>query len=256
MAKNKNQHYVSAFYLYHFTNEQQRRNSKRNKRDTKIWHYDKQKGQIKERPIEKIATEPYIFSFQNNDGEYNHSLDDSLKEAEHLAAKAFVELDNIVASLKKGVREIKVDNIVCERIIEFMDWQIRRHPELVNEVHNECKNLCNEKEWQSNPKEMALYVIGGFGRNKYSNFESVLQEKNKEIIFTTNTNTSFITTDEPIVRFNKSLPDGIGHESTEIYFPLASNMLLYLKGKGNRKLFRVENDRKFIKQLNVYMAKK
>lgn len=257
MSKNKNQHYVSAFYLYHFTNEQQRNNSKGNKRDTKIWHYEKQKGRIKERPIEKVATESYIFSFQNNDGEYDHSLDDSLKEAEQLAAKAFVELGNIVASLKKGITsEVELDDMIFERIIKFMVWQVRRHPDLVNEIHSQCKDLCKEKEWKLKPKEMALEVVGGFGRDEYSDFESVLQEKNKSIIFTTNTKTGFVTTDEPLVRFNKSLSDGIGHESTEIYFPLASNMLLYLQGKGNRKSFRVENDRKFIKKLNVYMAQK
>jgi len=255
MSKNKNQHYVSAFYLYHFTNEQQRRDSNGKKRDTKIWHYEKQKGLIKERPIENVATESYIFSFENNNGKYDHSLDENLKKTERVAANALVELVNIVASLKKGItREVEVNDMVFEEIIKFMVWQIRRHPDLVNEIHDQCKDLCKEKEWKLKPKEMALEVVGGFGRDEYSNFESILNKKNKSIIFTTNT--GFITTDVPFVRFNKSLPDGIGQEGTEIYFPLASNILLCLDGEGNKKSFKLENDRKFIKSLNVYMAKK
>lgn len=255
MPENKNQHYVSAFYLYHFTNEQQRRDSNGRNRDTKIWHYEKKKGLIKARPIKNVATESYVFSFKNNDGEYDHSLDEDLKKSEGAASEALAEIVKTVASFKKGItREVKLDDSVFEKIINFMVWQIRRHPDLVNEIHDQCKDICKEKEWELKPKEMALEVVRGFGRDEYSNFESILNQKNKSIIFTEKT--SFITTDVPFVRFNKSNPDGIGQEGTEIYFPLASNILLYLEGNGIKKSFKFENDRKFIKSLNVYMAKK
>lgn len=255
MAINKNQHYVSAFYLYNFTNEDQKKLSGDKKRKTSIWHFDKNKGIIKERAVANVATKSYLFSFQNDGGDYDHSLDEELRQVESRAANAFSELSGIVSSFKKrSTRLVNVNDSILNRIIEFTVWQMRRHPDLVDEIHQKCKSLCEEKNWKMTPKEMALDVISGFGRDDYSDFSAVLKEKNKTIIFTSNDRAGFITTDEPFVRFNKVLPDGIGHESTEIYFPLASNMLLYLQGNGDKKSFRLENDRKFLRRLNVYLA--
>jgi hypothetical protein len=76
MAMNKNQHYVPAFYLYNFTNNEQRLASKgKAHRKTSIYHFDFRKKCVKERPIENLATEPHILSHQKTDGSYDHSLD-------------------------------------------------------------------------------------------------------------------------------------------------------------------------------------
>ena len=122
MSKNKAQHYVSSFYLYHFTNEQQKQKQRllnSTKRKTIIWHYDKKKGEIKNRPIEKVATESYLFSFQNYDGSYNHSLDEDLNKYEIAADKAFIEIDNIVNSFKKGgTRAVRLNKGLCAHSLE------------------------------------------------------------------------------------------------------------------------------------------
>ncbi len=253
--KNKDQHYVSAFYLYNFTNSEQRKLSKEKKRETKIWHYDKQKSCIKERPINKIATESYLFSFMNEVGEYDHSLDDKLIDVENRASASLDELCNIKKSLKKGSKAIRLNDSIVDAILALIVWQMRRHPTLVNDVHLQCKEWITNSASNLDSKEMALSVVEKFGRDDHYDFEGVLQRKNKVIVFTTNPLTSFITTDEPLVRFNKSSSNGIGIEDTEIYFPLTSNMLLWMHGDGNKKEFRLENDRIFIRDFNNYVAK-
>jgi hypothetical protein len=253
--KNKAQHYVSAFYLYYFTNSEQRKLSKGKKRETKIWHYDKKKNCIKERPINKIATESYLFSFMNEDGKNDHALDDKLIDVENRATVSLYKLCNIKASLKKGSKAIMINDSIMHAIIELVVWQMRRHPTLVNKFHMQCKEWVTNNASDLNPKEMALNVIEKFGRYDYYDFYGLLQNKNKVIVFTTNPLTGFITTDEPLVRFNKSSTNGIGIEGTEIYFPLTSNMLLWMHGEGNKKEFRLENDRVFIRDFNNYVAK-
>ncbi len=151
---------------------------------------------------------------------------------------------------------MSVNDTIIQSIIEFMVWQLRRHPDFVDDVYQKCKKSCERKGWKMKPKEMALDVISGFGRDEYFDFSAALEAKNKTIIFTTNVRTGFITTDEPFVRYNGTNPDGISHKNTEIYFPLSSNMLIYLHGNENKKSFRVDNDRKFLRDFNVYMAKK
>jgi hypothetical protein len=253
--KNKDQHYVSAFYLYHFTNSEQRKLSREKKRETKIWHYDKEKDCIKERPIKKIATESYLFSFMNKDCEYDQSLDDKLIYVEKKSSVYFEELFNIKAALKKGSKAASLNNSIMDAILEFVVWQIKRHPTLVNDVHLQCKEWIINSASNLNPKKMALSVVEQIGRDKHYDFENIFQRKNKVVFFTTKPFTSFITTDAPVVRFNKSSTNGIGMEGAEIYFPLTSNMLLFMCGDGNKKEFRLENDRAFIRELNNYIAK-
>lgn len=255
--KNKKQHYISVFYLYNFTNIEQRKLSQEKKRATKIWHYDKRKKCIKERPIENIATAPYLFSFINEKCEYDHRLDEKLIKVESNAAASFSELCDIKASLKKGIdKTININDSLLNNILTFIVWQMRRHPSLVNCLHQQCEEHMTKRNVNLNPKEMALTVIEKFGRDSNFNFEYILRAKNKRILFTTTPLASFITTDEPVVRFNKSSTDGIGIENTEIYFPLASNMLLVLYGKGDKKEFRKENCRSFLRSINSYLAKK
>jgi hypothetical protein len=252
VSKNKKQHYISAFYLYNFTNSLQR-NSVRNKRKVNIWHYDIAKVCVKEKAIENVATSSYHFSFAKPDGEYDHGLDDKLKLVEGAAAAAFNSLIDIVISLKgNGSQAMTMDNNIINGIIDFIVWQMRRHPEVVSDLLKQCEG----NEFNLDPKEMALTVVEGFGRDKYADFESVLHEKNKTIIFTTNEKANFVTTDMPLVRFNKSETDGIGLESTEIYFPISSKVLLYLHGKGSRRELRIENDKAFLREANKYIASK
>ena len=120
MSKNKDQHYVSAFYLYNFTNEDQKKESGWKTRKTSIWHFDKNKGVVKERSIHKLATESYLFSFQKEDGAYDHSLDEELGRVESLAANAFRELSEIITSFrKKSTRAVNVSDDILTRIIEI-----------------------------------------------------------------------------------------------------------------------------------------
>ena len=82
-----------------------------------------------------------------------------------------------------------------------------------------------------------------------------LQKKNKIILCTSTNNAHFITSDKPFVRFNKKGKNGIAVPGTEMYFPITSNMLLFMNGNGNRKEFRLENHRKVLRDLNTYIAK-
>jgi hypothetical protein len=259
MGKNKNQHYVSAFYLYNFTSTEQRVESKgKEKRNTKIHHFDVAKGSMKERPIEKVAVESYMLSFRKEGGSYDHSLDDELYAAEVKASKAIDELSEILEHLiKTKSKSVEIDDSLMESIVEFMCWQIRRHPDIVNDITGECRSYLEETGKKSDQaKEMALSVVKNIGQSDepYDLFQE-LQKKNKVIVFTTSPDAQFVTSDYPFVRFNKNDKDGISIEGTEMYFPITSNMLLFMCGDGNRREFRIENDRVFLRGVNSYIAR-
>jgi hypothetical protein len=74
-------------------------------------------------------------------------------------------------------------------------------------------------------------------------------------VFTTSPDAQFVTSDYPFVRFNKNDKDGISIEGTEMYFPITSNMLLFMCGNGNRREFRIENDEEILIGLNSYITR-
>lgn len=258
MSKNKRQHYVPAFYLYNFTNETQRIESKgKQKRDTKIYHFDFKKDGIKERPIKKVAIESYVLSHKNADGSHNHNLDIEIQQVEEKASKAIDELDNIFKFLlKKKPKRVEIANQLMDSVLELLFWQIKRHPEIVKELVSECEQYLVEKgESTQTAKKMALEVVKLMGKDGSFDIRNELYKKNKIIVCTSSKQAHFITTDKPFVRFNKKGENGIAVPGTEMYFPLTSNMLLFMHNNGNRKEFRLENHRSFLRELNTYMAK-
>ena len=167
MTKNKDQHYVSAFYLYHFTNYDQRLASTgRPHRETNIYHFDINRKCVRERPIKNVAIESYLLSHQKEDGSYDHSLDIEVQAVETKASKAIEELNDILKhSLKKKPGSVEITNSIIDDLMELLFWQIKRHPEIIHELKNDCEQYLFEHNWSTqDAKQMALKVIkGGMG---------------------------------------------------------------------------------------------
>lgn len=258
MSKNKNQHYVPAFYLYNFTNEIQRNESKgKPKRDTQIHHFDFEKKCLRERPIRKVAFESYLLSHKNDDGSYNHDLDLEIQQVEDNASTAIAELEDIYNFLvKKKPKTFEIAHQLIDSVMELLFWQIKRHPEIVRELVNECeKYLIEEDRPTHDAKKMALEVVRQIGKNGDLNIRNELNKKNKIILYTTSKDAHFITTDKPFVRLNKKGENGIAVPDTEMYYPLTSNLLLFMCNNGEKKQFVMENHRNFLREFNTYIAK-
>lgn len=258
MSKNKAQHYLPAFYIYNFTNQRQRAEAQgRERRKAKVFHYDLRKREIKERPIEKVAIESYLLSYADADGKIHHSVDERLKIVESNAANAFLELSSIYKHLSKDKpRTVVLADEIMERILDLLVWQIVRHPQLIADFERECDSYLSEKGFgHYSPKRMALDVVESIVDEQESSIREQLASKNKTIICTSDERSQFITTDKPFVRFNKHRANGIGVDGTEMYYPLTSNMLLFMCGDGQGKKFVLNNDRATLRKLNIYLAK-
>lgn len=262
MGANRKQHYVSAFYLYHFTNDEQRHAAQgKERRATKIFCYNKENDSIDERPIKKTCIVPNLLSFKTPEDKYDDSLDDIVKNVESNAATALAKLDTLATDIfrnkKNKIRRQAIADSLMDSLLEFIFWQIKKDPEQI-----EYFESCFEKEFGPSPypgnnKRLALEVVktaGKAAKGESDEFDIVaqLRKKNKTLLVTESSN--FITTDNPFVRFNKNRPNGISVEGTEIYMPLTRNLFLFMRGDGDRKEIRFTNDRKFLRELNSYMG--
>lgn len=249
---------MPAFYLYNFTNDEQKLASKgKSHRKTNIYHFDFHRKCVRERPIENVAIESYLLSHQNVEGSYDHSLDIEVQAVEARAAKAIEQLNDIFEyALKKKPREAEIKNSIIDDLMELLFWQIKRHPEIIDELKKECEQyLVEENRSTKDAKQMALKVIKNVGKAGEYDIKEELQKKNKIILCTSTNGAHFITTDKPFVRFNKTGGNGIAVQDTEIYFPITSNMLLFMCNNGSRKEFRLENHRSVLRELNTYIGR-
>jgi hypothetical protein len=256
MSENKNQHYLSAFYIYQFTNDKQRSENGGNNRKTKVNHFDFSKNKLKERPIENIATKPYLLSYKDIDGVYDHSLDERLRKVEGNASGAFKELNDLYRIISRSKpSKVEIPNEIINSIVELLVWQIAVHPDLIGGFESECSAYLSEsKFYDLSSEKMALDVVRNIIDGEL-NIRDELLKKNKTIICTSSEYSHFITSDKPFVTFNKSSANGIGVEGAEMYYPLTSNMLLYMHGDGDKKKIIFENDDMILEQLNSYIAK-
>jgi hypothetical protein len=258
MAENKHQHYLPAFYLYNFTNEVQRNAAKgKEKRETKIYHFDFAKNCIKERPIRKVAIEPYLYSHRSEDGNYDHSLDHDIQIVEDKAARAIQYFTDVMKSaLKEKPQNIKIENTYMDNILDLLFWQIKRHPDLISDYKANCEQfLAAEDQSTSAAKSMALEAIRQLGNRGEYDIKEELDKKNKIILCISSPDAHFITSDKPFVRVNSSRNNGIAVEGTEMYFPITSNMLLFMHNNGKNREFRLENDRPLLRKLNACIAR-
>ncbi len=258
MAQNKHQHYLPAFYLYNFTNQIQRSETKdKQKRETKIYHFDISKDCIHERPIKKLAIESYLYSCKLDDGTYNHVLDNELQIVENKASIALQYFGDILQyALRKKPPMVEIDNSYMSAIIDLLFWQIKRHPDILSDLELNCRHILLEQGIPSRyAKPMALATMKSLGENGEYDIRRELDKKNMTIICTSSPNAMFITSDKPFIRFNASGTIGIAVEGTEMYFPISSNMLLWMHNNGQRREFRLENDRTFLRKLNSYIAR-
>jgi hypothetical protein len=258
MAKNKDQHYLPAFYLYNFTSEAQRLEAKgKPRRETKIYYFDFEKNCVRERPIRKVAIEPYLYSHVSDGGKYDHSLDQEIQIVEDKAARAIQYFADVLTfALKKKPRAIEIKNSFMDYIMDLLYWQIKRHPGIINDLKANCEQfLINKGKSPSYSKAMALEAVKQLGGESEYDIRRELDKKNKIIVCISSRKALFITSDKPFVRFNKSGNNGIAVDGTEMYFPITSNMLLFMHQDGQRREFRLENDRTFLRNLNAYIAR-
>jgi hypothetical protein len=126
----------------------------------------------------------------------------------------------------------------------------------MNEFFSELKAKFGASFTEAEVKNRTLGLLVDIGAGKQFDFVRILSEKNFRMIFLSNDNSSFITTDNPVVRFNKSDADGIGIHTTEIYFPISQRCLAFLHGRGDKFEYMSLSNRKLVFELNTFMASK
>lgn len=262
MSKYKKQHYLSEFYINGFASKSIFSNYTC-KDLYQVWIYDIENKTIKCKSPDNIAWEPYYYSQILKNGEYDHKLEKSLSKLENKVSKVIEKVNANIKRIRNNKSIIQMNDEDRFVIIEFIFWNMKKVPSIIDKLHNDIHasfiEISNKFQSEFKPAEVknkTIELICNLGKNYGYDFVDVLNKKNFRFIYLRNDKSCFVTTDNPVVRLNKTDSDGIGLDSTEIYFPLTQRCLIFLHQIGNKYEFVGYSDRKYLLKHNIYMASK
>ncbi len=258
MPEHKKQHIIPGNYLKGFSKVDYFKNDNDN---FPVWIYDLEKKTLKIKSPQNIAWRPYYYSFINENGDYQHSLEEEFSKLEGMVNALVREIDSNIRHFR-DVKEIPIlthnDRML---LIHFIFWNMEKVPSIVEPLHKGIKEILVELSQKYNSpfseaeaKNRTLQLMMEIGTRGEFDFVKVLSRKDFRIIYLPNNDTSFVTTDNPVVRFNNTDADGIAIPSTEIYFPLNQRCMVFLHGTGNKFEYFKFSIRKDIYQLNKVIA--
>jgi hypothetical protein len=234
MAFPKRQHYVPQFYLKYFTTNE----------DEKLYVLDKEFNKIFHKNIQEICEQNYYYSFYEQD-EYNFFVEEQLGKKENEFSNALRKLiDSIEGFYYTKTRPLnKLTHNDKKIILEFILYQIIRVPKYINELFSMVIPQFKQFNLEDGIVQTEKQIKNDIKRYTFPNLfykiekmTTILFQKNwMFFIISKNLNTSFISSDNPVIISNSDLHSPIRgaliDPMTEISIPISKNIALALKQK-------------------------
>lgn len=260
MPEYKKQHIIATNYLKGFSKIDYYKNSKAN---CPVWIYNIEENSLKNKSPHNIAWRPYYYSSIDENGTYKHLIEKEFSKLENMANILIRKIDSNIRDIRRN-KEITIlteeDRIL---LIHFIFWHMKKVPAVVDELYDKLSTEYKEisKKYNSTfneteVKNKTLELMINMGAGKEFDFIKTLMQKDFSIVFLSSDKSSFITTDNPVVRFNKTDKNGIGIDTTEIYFPINQRCLIFLHGNGNKFEYLKFSKRSYLYQQNKFIASK
>ncbi len=238
MASFKNQHFLQRAYLGGFASANL---PAKWKNTSAIWVLHKKTGVIRLKSTEKTASRSHYYSFVDNNGVLNPMIE-----------KWFNPIENEFFRMRNHIRE-HIEEINLTRKASNLDPKYRRllaeyvyiHIIRVPAIFDEIKRQANVLETRVAMKYghepnanyaqvMALQVMMGVGQTPGMNIVDALMKRTIDIEFFLRTRVSLATCDAPVIMYDESKSPGLAYDSTTIFFPLDSSIMIRFAEFGDQ----------------------
>jgi len=215
-----------------------------------VWVYFLKKKEILLTSVRNVAARSYYYSFRDHDGSYNHSVEKLFSKIEDRTSETFRSLETAIDEINLHAYSKGISETDRRNLMEFLFLHMIRVPAIMDYIRQESAKheTSISKEYGKDYSEdyvqkNSLRVLTRIGRNKDAPILDYLLRKDCRILSVLRSKACFLTTDNPVRRLNKTEPDGIFHENTEIYLPL--KMLFVEKKLGGhwRKVLAFADER-------------
>lgn len=228
-----------------------------------VWVYFFKRKEILLTSVRNVAARSYYYSFKDHDNSYNHSVEKLFSKIEDRTAETFQRIEIAIDEMNlhgytKGIGEADRLNLMrflflhMIRVPAVMDYLRQKSEEHEASISKEYGMDYSEDYVQKN----ILRVLIRIARNKDAPILDYLLKKDCRILSVLRSRACFLTTDNPVQRFNKTEPEVIFYPNTEVYLPLNQRVLLFLHGNEGKLQIGIFRDLTAIFDLNCYIARK
>jgi hypothetical protein len=258
----KVQHYLSQMYLRGFSPWRYDQTAN-DRQKNQVWVYFLKKKEILLTSVHNVAARSHYYSFKDHDGSYNHSVEKLFSKIEDRTAETFRSVETAINGFNlygytKGIGETDRLNLMqflflhmirVPAVMDYLRQESAKHEASISKEHG--------KDYSENyVQKNILRVLIRIGRNKDAPILDYLLKKDCRILSVLRSRACFLTTDNPVRRFNKTEPDGIFYPNTGVYLPLNQRALLFLHGNEAGLQTERFRDLTAIFDLNCYLARR
>lgn len=265
MAEYKNQHFVPQVYLRQFIDLSEIPEDSDN---DSLWIYDKIDKIVKIDCIKNICSDAFLYSFIDENGEYNHQLENWLSGFEN----HFKKILNRSQSIKRSiVNKRKIDWYQrCEinYLVTFVLIQYFRVPKFLNDFIEINKEGFKEIDSLEGIDQNEIGIVNDIKKYGFSQIFDIKNEKfqflhrlivSKNLYITVipdNVDRDFCISDCPVLFTNSvNSNNALIHSYTEITIPITKKIAISFYEFGTKRFGRILSDINEIDRLNVSFLK-
>jgi hypothetical protein len=258
MMEYKHQHYINRSYLLGFSDNSAEANSS----EGNVWVYDRISALCYRKSVAKVAKRSHYYSFIIGE-KYDAWLEKFFGQIENPGVKAIRTIEKEVYRYMRN-ETFDITPEVHHRIVDFAYIHFIRVPARVDELRiraeeyeEQISSEFNISPSKSRSNNAALTILVRFMKSEDYPIYELFLRRNFYILYTRQSVSSYLTSDNPVVRFRKNGPNGLAYPETEIWFPITSSILVAFMSPG---IFNPHiehfNDPLEVDRTNAYIAMK
>jgi hypothetical protein len=248
--------YLRGFspWRYDKTSDKQQKNQ--------IWVYFLKTKEIQLTSVHNVAARSHYYSFRNHDGSYNDVVEKLFSKIEGRAAESFRDLEIAIDKSNLHTYGQGIGENVRRNLVEFLFLHMIRVPANMDYIRQEMAQHEGDiskkhgKDYSEDyVQKNSLRVLTRIGRSKEMPIVDRLLKKDCRILSILPSRACFLTTDNPVIRFNATGPDGVFYTNTEVDFPVNQRALMMLHGDKSRVEIIRFKDVTAVFDFNCHMAR-
>ena len=242
----KHQHYIQQAYLRGFSPNYFTDKQKWEK--DQIFVLDKEKSSITPTTVKKVAHREYYYSFYNEKNELDSKFEDLFGVVENRFIRFRNRLSDILSTLNLTGEVLDLEEQYRTDICEYVKMNLIRIPKVMDWIYEEARKHevkiskkydveYNEKHY----KNLSLRTMFRMFNVKGKDLSQHLFERDISFEYFGRTKGCLVTSDNPVIMFNKNNPAGLAYSDTNIIFPIDQNKYIrFVKQDGKDKIVRLQ----------------
>jgi hypothetical protein len=230
MATYKNQHFVQKAYLEGFAAKGL---PKEWQHTPAIWVLRKDTGKIRLQSIEKTAARSYYYSFKDKDGNLDPRIEKWFNPVEDAFPRMRQHVRDLITEINLTGNASNLDPQYKQALAEYVYIHMIRVPSTFDQMRDQAidyqKTASTEDgvPYDENRAQiLALRALIGIGQGPGNDIVENLMKRSIDIEFFPRTRVSIATNDAPVMPYDETRPAGIAYQTTSVFFPLESCIML------------------------------